>query len=529
MEKKKAKSATKTKKTTTVAAKKVTKNVTKKVAPKKEVEKEIVVPKVTEVKKVETKKTSDHSLFKAVSVVILVVALLTWFIKGGSWTYQDETGAAVVNYVANETATTTGINELFLSAYYGINYYLIQITFLAMVGVFYGVVSKTKGYKLMVKKAANLLKGKKVVFTLVSSFVIALFASVTTQPIVTVLFIPVLFSIAKELKINKVSAFLATFGALAIGLMGLTYGTYGLNYAAQNMGVEVTSGILYRVIILLVGYLFLNLFIVLFNKKNNNLEIAEDHFELTEESERGGHALPYVIMFVVLFIIAVLGYVGYSSVLGIETFNELHTWLTTELFASEGKTSIVAQILGNVTAFGTWDPFTMMAIMAITLIIVKFAARISIDELLDNALAGLQKMAKPIVLVVLAYSVFVLSYWSGITNAIVNFFNAGEGFNFGLVTLGNAIADFLHIDVEYTGFAFGAFYAAKYAEHTDIILAILSATSGFVTLFVPTSIFMLTGLSLSNISYKEYLKSTWKFLVGLAVVLCVILAVITLI
>ena len=518
MEKKKAKSATKTKKAKAV--------VSKKVVTKAEVESKVVEPKV---EKVETKKTSDHSLFKAVSIVILVVAILTWFVKGGSWTFQDETGAAVVNYVAKEQAATTGVNELFLSVYYGINYYLIQITFLAMVGIFYGVVSKTKGYKLMVKKAANLFKGKKVVFTLIASFIIALFASVTTQPIVTVLFIPVLYSIAKELKINKVSAFLATYGALAIGLMGLTYGTYGLSYAAQNMGVEITTGILYRAIILLVGYLFLNLFVVLFNKKHKDLEVAEDHFELTEESERGGHALPYVIMFVALFIIAVLGYVGYSSVLGIETFTEFHTWLTTELFAAENETSIVAKVLGNVTAFGTWDPFNMMAVMALVLIITKFAARISWDEFLDNALAGLQKMAKPIILVVMAYAVFVLCYWSGLTSAIVNFFNSGDGFNFGLVALGNAIADFLHIDVEYTGFVFGGLYAAKYAEHIDVVLAILSATSGFVTLFVPTSIFMLTGLSLSNLSYKEYLKSTWKFLVGLAVVMCVVLAVITLV
>ena len=150
MEKKKVKSATKSKKTTTVAAKKVT----KKIAPKVEVEKEVVVPNTAQVKEVKTKKTSDHSLFKAVAVVVLVVALLTWFIKGGSWNYQDETGAAVVEYVANEEATTTGINELFLSIYYSVNYYLIQVAFLAMVGMFYGVVSKTKGYKLMVKKAA---------------------------------------------------------------------------------------------------------------------------------------------------------------------------------------------------------------------------------------------------------------------------------------------------------------------------------------------------------------------------------------
>jgi len=517
MEKKKAKSATKTKKASAVVSKKV---VTK-AKVKNEVEK-VVEPKV---EKNITKK-SNHDIFKVLAVVIIVVALLTWFIKGGSWTYQDDTGAAVVEYVANDEATRTGINELFLSTYYAINYYLIQLVFLAVIGLFYGVVSKTKGYKLMVKKTANLFKGKELVFTLVTSFIIALFASVTTQPIVILMFIPLIYSIAKELKLNKISTMLMTFGALSIGLMGLTYGSYGLNYAASYMELEATAGILNRFIILLAGYLFLNLFLVVFNKKNSNLEVTEDVFELTEESESKVKAWPYIVMFAVLFVFMILGYIGYSSVFELDVFTNFHTWLSEELTFGKDSLPVVYLILGNITEFGTWDPFTMTYIMLIMVIITKFVEKISWDQVLDNALDGLKKMAKPIALIAVAYSVFVLCYWSGITSAIINFFNSGDGFNPYFTALGNAIADFLHIDVEYTGFAFGTFYAAKYAEYSEQILAIISATSGFTALFVPTSIFVLTGLSFSNLSYKDYLKSTWKFLVGLAIILCVIFTII---
>lgn len=510
MEKKKTTSSKKT------ASAKTTKVI------KAETKKEVV----KEVAKVETKK-SNHGTFKVLAIVILVVALLTWFITSGTWTYDaNDAGQTIANFKANEEPVRTGINELFLAGYYAVNYYLIQIVFLGVLGIFYGVISKTKGYKVMVKKIASLFKKKDTLFVLITSLLIALFASFVTQPIVALIFIPMLYSVAKELKINKVSAMLATYGALAVGIMGVTFGTYGINYAAQNMGLEVTSGIAYRVVILVLGYLLLNGFIVFFNKKNKKAELVEDNFELVDDESKG-KAWPYFLIFGILLVVAVLGYVAWSTSFNITVFNDFHEWLTTKVVIGEKQTPILAQILGNVTAFGTWDPYTISYIMIIIIVFVKFFARIKWNDVCDYALCGLKKVAKPVVLITMAYTVFVIVYWSGITNVIVDFFNKGEAFNPYLSGLGNAIADFLHVDVEYTGFALGQFYATKFAANTEQIMAMMSATSGLVAFFAPTSVFMLVGLSLSDLSYKDYFKSIWKFLLAFVIVLILIFTVIT--
>lgn len=514
MEKKKNSSKTTTSKKT--ASAKTTKVI------KAETKKEVV----KEVAKVETKK-SNHGAFKVLAIVILVVALLTWFIKSGTWSYDaNEAGQKIANFTANEEPVRTGINELFLAVYYAINYYLIQIVFLGILGIFYGVISKTKGYKVMVKKIASLFKKKDTLFILLSSLFVALFASFTTQPIVSLIFIPMLYSVAKELKINKVSAMLATYGALAVGLMGVTFGTFGVNYAIQNIGLEVTSGIWYRVAVLVLGYLLLNGFIVFFNKKAKKAELVEDNFELVEDESKG-KAWPYFLIFGLLLVFAVLGYVAWEGSFNITVFNDFHEWLTTKLVVGDKETPIVAQILGNVTAFGTWDPYTISYIMIIIVIFVKFFARIKWNDVCDYAISGLKKVAKPIVLITMAYTVFVLVYWSGITTPIVDFLNKGDAFNPYLSGLGNAIADFLHVDVEYTGFALGQFYATKFASNTEQVLAMISATSGLVALIAPTSVFMLVGLSLSELSYKDYFKAIWKFLLALVVVLLIVFTVIT--
>lgn len=485
--------------------------------------KEVVNEKVT---KVETKK-SNHGTFKVLAIVILVVALITWFVTSGTWTFDaNDAGQTIANFKANEEPIRTGLNELFLAGYYAINYYLVQIVFLAILGIFYGVISKTKGYKVMIKKVASVFKKKETLFMLLASLFVAAFASFTTQPILALIFIPMLYSVAKELKVNKVSAMLATFGALAVGLMGVTYGTYGINYAMQNMGMDIASGLVYRLVVLILGYLLLNGFIVFFNRNSKKQELVEDTFELVEDESKG-KAWPYFLLFGLLLVIAVLGYVAWETSFNITVFNDFHEWLSTKLVFGEKQTPVVYQILGNFTALGTWDPYTISYIMLIAVVFVKFFAKIKWNDVCDYALCGLKKMIKPIALLIMAYTVFVIVYWSGLTNVIVDALNKGDSFNPFLCGLGNAIADFLHVDVEYTGFALGQFYATKFATNTEQILAMMSATSGLVAFIAPTSVFMLVGLSLTDLSYKDYFKNIWKFILALVIVLIVIFTVIT--
>ena len=138
MEKKKE--VKKTKKTTPkkVAATKTQKSVEvkEKTAVKtKETEKVEVTKAVEPAKK--TKKTKTHGLFKVLAICIFVAIVLTWIIPTGYFSAGEYT---------QSTIARTGINEIFISMYYSTNYYLLQIIFILGVGVFYGVISKTKGY-----------------------------------------------------------------------------------------------------------------------------------------------------------------------------------------------------------------------------------------------------------------------------------------------------------------------------------------------------------------------------------------------
>ena len=62
------------------------------------------------------------------------------------------------------------------------------------------------------------------------------------------------------------------------------------------------------------------------------------------------------------------------------------------------------------------------------------------------------------------------------------------------------------------------FYGAKYF---NILAFVAQGIYGIVMMIIPTSILLIAGLSMTNVSYKEWFKNIWKFL--LEVLLLVIL------
>ena len=499
MEKKKSQSSSKKS-----SAKKV---VAKKVATKEVIEKEEVV-------KVSSKKTSKYSLFKVLSITILVAVVLTWLIPAGQYDGTQFTTTEIVR---------TGFNELFLGVFYGANYYLVQIMFLLALGVFYGVISKTKGYQAMVGKIANMWKGKQKVFVLVNSLLIAVMASVFTHPFVVLLFIPLLYSVAKKLNMGKVSTAMMTFGSLLVGLMGLTYSNYGIEYINAYMGTEATTLLSTRFGILAVGYLVLNIFNIMSLDKKANNEVVEEIYETEDVKDKKG--IGYFILFGLLFVISILGFVAWETITKTTVFTDFNTWLTTDFLI--GGHPVLGYIVGKVNPFGAWDINNMIAVLMFVVIIVKFASKVKLDTLLDNAVSGMQKMVKPIALVTLAYTVFVLSYWSGMSATIVNWFNSfSANFNPYFNAIGNAVATTLHVDFGFSGFTLGAYYAAAFADSINKIFVIMTSMNGLISFIAPTSVIMLIGLSLSNISYKEWFKNIWKFVLAMTIILFVLYAII---
>ena len=177
-----------------------------------------------------------HDLFKISFLVILITVVLSWIIPFGSFTGSEYTSSGLARL---------GLSDIGASGVYAVNFFLQQMFFVLFVGIFYGIVSKISGYKVLVSKIVQKFKGKEKVFVLISSFLIALVTSFITQTFAILLFVPLLVNVCKGLNLDKLTTFLCTFGSMIIGILGATYGTEGLvyfvNYLNYYSKVTVTT------------------------------------------------------------------------------------------------------------------------------------------------------------------------------------------------------------------------------------------------------------------------------------------------
>ena len=167
-------------------------------------------------------------------------------------------------------------------------------------------------------------------------------------------------------------------------------------------------------------------------------------------------------------------------------------------------------------------------ILIIAALVIKLISGIKFDDLITNMGNGFKKLSKTALLVVLAYTVFVVSYSTYIVPNITNFFeNLVEAFNPIITSIVVIISSILNVDFGFSGFSLGSFYAAQYPDMINNILVIFTSINGLVSFVAPTSIVLLAGLSYANVSYKDWIKFIWKFLLAMLAVLLIIFVVLT--
>ena len=84
----------------------------------------------------------EHDLVKIVSILLLVIVIMTWFIPFG------EFGSSAV--FTEGDVTPIGIAHIIYGFIYSLQNYAIQFGFVLLIGMFYGVATRTEGYKALV-------------------------------------------------------------------------------------------------------------------------------------------------------------------------------------------------------------------------------------------------------------------------------------------------------------------------------------------------------------------------------------------
>ncbi len=487
-------------------------------------------------------KSEKHSVIKVVLWLLFLVILLSWVIPSGSLA----TGGT---FTANEELSRIGLVHILYGFTLAIQNYSIQISFLLAVGLFYGVISKTEGFKALINRMAKFAKGRVVIVSLIISFVLAFLASFLNNTFVLIAFVPFFVMLLRKIGLDKLGSFVVTFGSIMVGVLGVTFGTETLSNFVMYLGyggseVTLTTHLLMRFIVLAIAFIIFGVFEFFYIKKNlkNNESLEEDLFVAEEPVKKNAKSWYMIVLFAVVFIIGILGFIYWNvdgngtKVFGIEVFEKFHSYLK-EIVIGKDELPLITTIFGGTLpnlsydlapALGQWYLFNYAVVLVIVALIAAYISHMGWNGFLKNAGEGMMKFAKPILFVTIAYMSFVFIYWNPLIPTIVaEIGKISENFNPFIASIQAAVASFFNTDFAYMGYNLSAYLGSFGGKEGEITLLIYTTIYGLISFVTPASAMLVFGLTYMDIPYKKWLKYIWKFFCAMIVVLLIMFAVLT--
>ena len=235
------------------------------------------------------------------------------------------------------------------------------------------------------------------------------------------------------------------------------------------------------------------------------------------------------IIFGLLFVLFVLAFIPWGeNGFKIKFFSDLTN--STSEFKLFGF-PLFAKVLGTFGAFGEWSITDLFLPMFIVLLLLVIIYKVKFDDVIEGFSEGCKKALGPCAMVILLYVVLVINTYHPIQMTIYKFvLGLTKGFNIATTTIVALLAGLFNVDIAYSFQGIVPYYMSVVNTVKDYsnIAVIFQSMYGFMTLFAPTSLVLMATLSYLGVSYKEWLKKSWKLILELFVILLIVFIILAL-
>ena len=194
--------------------------------------------------------------------------------------------------------------------------------------------------------------------------------------------------------------------------------------------------------------------------------------------------------------------------------------------SGSGKSTLL-NIIGGIDALGYWSNYEFALILVVASLVIGLLYKLKLSDIIDSFIDGCKKMAPVALYVLFANIIFLLMN----SNSEGTMFGTIANFMFTkLSSLGNlsvgivsAIGSLFYNDFPYM---INMIYSqvGTLFESVDVATFIQQTIHGLLMLVLPTSTILIAGLKYLNVSYKEWLKNVWKYLlIALIIIIVMIL------
>ena len=235
-------------------------------------------------------------------------------------------------------------------------------------------------------------------------------------------------------------------------------------------------------------------------------------------------AVPMVIIFLLMLIICLIGMYNWYYSFGIEVFSDIHEAI---MGVQIGDFPIFEHLLSGVSELGYWSNIDLATMMIIASVIISWIYRLSFNDYIESFVEGVKKWLPTAFYAALASVVLYILYQASYagTGTLVDTINAKifdltDGFNVLTASAASLIGSFFYNDLYYLLSGLTSFTSGFDAASLSVAGLLIQSVYGVAMLIFPTSVVLVAGLSLFDVSYKEWMKYIWKFaLIALLLVL----------
>lgn len=459
-------------------------------------------------------------ILKAIGILFLIYVVASWIIPVGYYSTEFTSSGTL----------PVGLVDL-------IKYPIINLTssvFILMaicilfIGGLYAVLNKTGVYSKLVDGIVKKFKKNSNTFLIISILVFSILSSITALTLPLFAMVPLFIAVILLLGYSKIVALLSTVGAILVGNLASTYGFNISGYINYFYETGINTNIMFKIIlfVLLVGALIM--FVLKLSEKKSKytkdetLEIP--FYEKNTAKTKTKKPLAMIILLVTLMVLVLVGMYNWKYGLNVDVFDNIHSAVTE--FEIKGY-PIFANIIGGIDALGYWSNYEFALILVVASLVIGLLFKLKLSDIIDSFIDGCKKMVPVALYVLFANIIFLLMN----SNSEGTMFGTIANFMFTkLSSLGNlsvgivsAIGSLFYNDFPYM---INMIYSqvGTLFESVDVATFIQQTIHGLLMLVLPTSTILIAGLKYLNVSYKEWLKNVWKYLlIALIIIIVMIL------
>lgn len=398
-----------------------------------------------------------HNTLKVVLITLLTFLVLSWIF----------TSAYYSNGYVEQGRIQMGLFDVFSYPVTAISYFGYIVLYVFAIGMFYGVLNHISAYRVMIDKLAKSFKGKEKIALAVIMIILAIITSFTGLNLALLLVFPFIISLVLVMGYDKIVAALTTVGSVVVGVMGTTFAYNNTSILASALSLKVTSGMVYKIIILVLGLAILIVNTIMYiNKmakrsKEDTKELEAYIPEVVNAKESKTTKIwPLVLVCDLILVVMILGFIPWSTVFGVTLFDDVTSAVTgftvpafvallvllliinivlfvkkknkhayiidaavaivtiviligrylvkaklfkTLVSALSVDFAIFGKFLGTVKSFGNWSLTDISLLVILGAIILAMIYKVKCDDVFDGMINGIKKSIVPAILVVLVY------------------------------------------------------------------------------------------------------------------------------